>query len=329
MPFNPTRFLNAMRTHNKAKKAADHLHQRSSTKKQEKAFQKKTWKFSKSVCENYNVLKAPTFSQDACYNYFKSSYSNKESSYTKLPEWISNVMPISDTEYEFDLSPITPGIIKSTLQNCSTSSSPGRDRNTYFHLRNLPCTHSLLATLFSKILLSSQDAPPSWFQAEIILIPKSGDPSQPSNYRPIALTSVISKLFHKLLAKQLEHFLLDNNIINPSIQNGFLSGINRCVEHILSICSILDNAIQHGLPLAMSFLDLKNAFGSISHSLIHDILDYIKLPTEFVSYITKSYSHLSATIKTKNWCTPIFKIERGVFQGDALSPLIFLAAFNL
>ena len=42
LPFNPTRFLNAMRTHNKAKKAADHLHQRSSTKKQEKAFQKKT-----------------------------------------------------------------------------------------------------------------------------------------------------------------------------------------------------------------------------------------------------------------------------------------------
>lgn len=75
----------------------------------------------------------------------------------------------------------------------------------------------------------------------------------------------------------------------------------------------------------MSFLDLKNAFESISHSLIHDILDYIKLPTEFVSYSTKSYSQLSATFKTKNWCTPIFKIERGVFQGDTL---IFLAAFN-
>ena len=132
-------------------------------------------------------------------------------------------MPISDIEYKFDLSLITPGIIKRTLQNCSTSSSPGRDRITYFHLRNLPCTHSFLATLFSKILLSL------WFQAEIIKIPKSGDPSQPSNYRPIAL---ISKLFHKILAKKLEHFILDNNIINPSIQKGFLSGINGCVEHI-------------------------------------------------------------------------------------------------
>ena len=40
LPFNPTQFLNAMKTHNKAKKAADHLHQRSFTKKQEKAFQK-------------------------------------------------------------------------------------------------------------------------------------------------------------------------------------------------------------------------------------------------------------------------------------------------
>ena len=86
---------------------------------------------------------------------------------TKNPckqEWISNVMLLSAIEHEFDLSPITPAIIKRSLQNCSTSFSPGRDRIIYFHLRNLPCTHSFLATLFSTNLLSSQDAPPSWFQ---------------------------------------------------------------------------------------------------------------------------------------------------------------------
>ena len=185
-----------------------------------------------------------------------------------------------------------------------------------------------MATVFTKILLTLQNGPPSWYQAEIILIPKGDNPSQPSNFRPIALTPVVSKLFHKILAKRLEKFLLQNNIINPSLQKGFLSGINGTVEHIFAICSILDNAIQHGLPLAMSFLDLSNAFGSVSHLLIRDILHHIQLPTEFTTYVINSYAQLAGCVKTKRWSTPNFKIQRGVFQGDTLSPLIFLLAFN-
>ena len=122
-------------------------------------------------------------------------------------------MPTPDIQEDFDLSPITLGLIKCTLQKCSLTSSPAADRILYFHLRNLLCTHHFLATIFTKILLSSQNGPPSWYQAEIILIPKEDNLSQPSNFRPIALTSVISKLFHKILAKRLINFLLHNNII--------------------------------------------------------------------------------------------------------------------
>ena len=160
------------------------------------------------------------------------------------------------------------------------------------------------------------------------MIPKGGDPSQQANFLPIALTSVVSKLFHKLLARRLKYFLTSNNIIDPSLQKGFLSGINGTVEHIFSLCSILDNAVQHNLPLAMSFLDLQNAFGLVAHGLIHDILHHVQLPHKFISYITFGYTHLSGKVKTKSLCTPSFKIERGVFQGDTLSPLIFLLAFN-
>ena len=40
------------------------------------------------------------------------------------------------------------------------------------------------------------------------------------------------------------------------------------------------------------------------------------------------YSNLSAFISTKQWITHTFPIQRGVFQGDTLSPLIFLLCFN-
>ena len=100
------------------------------------------------------------------------------------------------------------------------------------------------------------------------------------------------------------------------------------VEHVFTITSILDNAIQQGLPLALTFLDLKNVFGSIAHALISDMLNHIKLPSQVISYVMNGYSKLSATVKTKEWTTLPFSIKHGVFQGDTLSPLIFFVAFN-
>ena len=63
----------------------------------------------------------------------------------------------------------------------------------------------------------------------------------------------------------LERFVLDNNIIDASLRKGFLTGINGTMEHIFSVSAIVQNALQHSLPLAMTFLDLENVFGSISH----------------------------------------------------------------
>ena len=114
------------------------------------------------------------------------------------------------------------------------------------------------------------------------------------------MTSVIPKLFHKILAKRLESYLLQNGIVNPSIQKGFLSGINGTAEHIFTTTAILDNAVQHGSPLIVTFLDLQNTFGSVAHELTTDILTHIKLPDNLVSYkYSDGYSKLTEYVKTK------------------------------
>ena len=130
------------------------------------------------------------------------------------------------------------------------------------------------------------------------------------------------------MANRLERFLRVNGIIETSLQKGFLSNINGTMEHIFATSSIVQNALHHGLPLSVTFLDLKNAFGSVSHQLIADMLDHVGVPMQLGSYISSAYSQLSAYVVSKKWSTPTFSIHRGVFQGDTLSPLIFLIAFN-
>ena len=237
-------------------------------------------------------------------------------------------MPSPSIGEDFDDSPITPSGIKAVLKKCSSSSTPGVDGISYAILKRLPSCHHFLATLFSKILLESNEAPPVWCSGKIILVYKKGDNSDPGNFRPIALTSTIGKLFHKFLAYRLERFCLTNDIIDSSIQKGFLKGINGTMEHIFSVTSIIEHAKSNGLPVSISFLDLRNAFGSVAHNLIADVLDHVNVPSAIRCYIASAYSQLNAFVNTKTWSTPSFAITRGVFQGDKMSPIMFLLSFN-
>ena len=56
----------------------------------------------------------------------------------------------------------------------------------------------------------------------------------------------MGKLFNKILAIWLEHFLHNNDIIDTSLQKGFLSNINGTMEHMLATSAIIQNAVQNG-----------------------------------------------------------------------------------
>jgi len=111
------------------------------------------------------------------------------------------------------------------------------------------------------------------------------------NFHPITLTSVIGKLFHRILLFHLEKFVLSIKLIDSSIQKGFLYGINVAMEHIFSIDSLLANAnaSKSKKTLVMSFLDLRNTFDSVCHQYLFDVLLYLKLPDVVLAYVASCY----------------------------------------
>ncbi len=83
-----------------------------------------------------------------------------------------------------------------------------------------------------------------------------------------------------------------NNIANQTeLQKKFLSGILGVLEHVLSLNAIIDNSKQQSLPLSMIFIDFWNAFGSVPHKLISDMLHHIQVSGQIQAYVSDMYSN--------------------------------------
>ena len=155
-----------------------------------------------------------------------------------------------------------------------------------------------------------------------------GDTNQPENFRMISLTSCVSKIFHQVLADRTGTFLTRNRLINPDIQKAFLKGINGCVEHNQLLQEAIAFAKSKKKTVHVTFFDLADAFGSISHTLISQSMKRFMLPVNTIKYVEMLYSHLNGSVCGPGWTSNNFKFRRGTFQGDPLSPIIFLMCFN-
>ena len=102
--------------------------------------------------------------------------------------------------------------------------------------------------------LSSNLIPTSFKEAAIIPVFKSGDKSLPSNYRPISLTSVLSKVIEKKFRKQVLTFLSHRGYRNNT-QLGFRSG-QSCLSALLDV---YDN-IMHMINNKSSRYDIPGFF---------------------------------------------------------------------
>ncbi len=84
----------------------------------------------------------------------------------------------------------------------------------------------------------------------------------------IALTSVIGKLFNKIISDHILDYMIINNVINTAVQKAFIKNINGTIEHNQLLQEVISHAHKHKQTCDVTFFDLKDAFGSISHERI-------------------------------------------------------------
>ena len=280
------------------------------------------WKFAKSLLDKYSTSQTlPQFSPEACA-YFTQTYHSSPHEYVQ-PNWMpSPACPI----LPFDEDPITLCEIESVVKHTRIGSSPSPlDQVSYRILKKCPSLSEGLLDLYQSCW-SSLVVPNALKIACIKLIGKSTakeNPEHSSNFRPIALTSCIGKIFTTILKNRWLKYMLGNGYLDRSVQKAFMSAKPGCIEHQAKLAAILRDACTKHKSLAVCWLDLANAYGSVHHSLINFSLVHHHSPPSFSRLIQVMYDGLSASVMTQDWSTPAFPLQIGVYQGDPLSVVIF------
>ena len=297
-------------------------------KKQEKAYSQDFHKFAKQTTNGTfgKPPVIPTFSQEEANTYYKGRYSTDVPIDLSKLDWFPSVEPPTTP---YNLSPYTSEDIQKALSKKCPNSAPGDDDILYGYLAKLPQTHEFLSTLFTQIRDTSK-APEVWTMSKIILLTKSEETNtdEPSDFRMIALTANVAKLFHSMESSRTISFMITNGYLDPSAQKAYIQGINGCVEHVQVIQEVINHAKANNRTVHLTWFDLIDAFGSLSHVLIPYVLRHYNLPQEIVSYISHIYSRLKGKVVTPNWESDIFNFLRGTFLGDPFSGTIFLVTFN-
>jgi hypothetical protein len=224
------------------------------------------------------------------------------------------------------LTPVTRGEVMSLI--CERKDTcPGDDSLKYSDLLKLDPNCTMLTSIIN-ICIKFNKIPQSWKQANIVLLYKKGDKSDISNWRPIAIMNTLYKVYTNILARRLTKTCKFLNIISPE-QKGFMPESEGCLENIYLIDETIHKAKSNNENLALAWLDLANAFGSISHELINLILNKLKLPKKFCNIIADLYENAHCTILSSQGKTNPIKVESGVKQGDPLSPILFNICMEL
>ncbi|GBN90186.1 putative RNA-directed DNA polymerase from transposon X-element [Araneus ventricosus] len=137
--------------------------------------------------------------------------------------------------------------------------SPGPDEVTYSMLQHLS-EHSLLNTLYMfNHIWKEHVFPDCWKHAFIISILKPGkDPQNLLNYRPIALTSCMCKLFERIVNVRLVHILEKNEYISP-FQSGFRKS-RSTIDNLISLETDIRVAFLKRNHLVSIFFDIYKAY---------------------------------------------------------------------
>ena len=235
-----------------------------------------------------------------------------------IPMSFPDVLPPRPTRTFIDFS---EDEIKRQLKETKNTSSPGESGIRYLLLKCawLHISH-ILTPLYSACVRLGYH-PMCWKSATVVVIPKpnKSDYSSAKAHQPISLLETMSKLLEKAIAKQVQHEIVQHDLV-PTIQFRGRSH-SSCLDVGLTLLHDIQVAHTARLKVGMVLFNVKGFFDSVNHHRMIGILSNLGFCSELVEWAHTFLADWRICLKFNS----IMLEERvqpvGIPQGSLLSPV--------
>ncbi len=132
---------------------------------------------------------------------------------------------------------------------------------------------------------------------------------------------------YKLSTKVVCHRISKTLDQNQSVeQAGFRKGYST-TDHLHTVNQVIEKCNEYGKPLCIGFVDLEKAFDMVEHEAVFKTLERQGVEAEYTNILKAIYKESKATVRMDGESKP-FRVQRGVRQGDTISPKLFTAVLE-
>ena len=162
--------------------------------------------------------------------------------------------------------------------------------------------------------------PPCWRQANLTPIPKGPTSSSVTNYRPISITSILSKMYERMLSVRLGEFVECNGVL-PTTQFAYRKGLGTC-DALLSVSHTLQSALESAQKARIVQIDFSAAFDRVDQGILYKLCS-VGIGDSVLFILTQLLSNRSQHVMVDGCQSKLVDVS-GVPQGSVLGPLLFL-----
>ena len=216
--------------------------------------------------------------------------------------------------------------VKQIIKGIKTSRSNGHDGISSELLKLISNDIADSITLIINQSLKSGIFPNQLKIAKVTPIYKKDDKKSITNYRPISVLPVVSKVFETVIHEQLSDYFLSNNLFSAQ-QYGFRKNSSTELAALELIDRLLAQLKNHKIPINFH-IDLAKAFDRLHHDILLDKLSYYGVNGTAKTLLKSYLSDRKQYVKIDKVKSSIQSITTGVPQGSIVGPLIFNIFIN-
>ena len=260
--------------------------------------------------------------------FFATIATNLQSKIKKPKKTYRQYLPKLDSvsEGSFSFHSVTRGQVEEIIDNMKNKVSYGIDTMSNRMVKFVKDEISIPLTHLINISIKHSYVPQTWKTAKIAPIFKSGDPAQPTNYRPISLLPTLSKVLERVISNQVYGYF-ENNKLLYALQFGFRR-THSCEDLLLKIMDYITKAISNKKFVLNVYIDLKKAFDTCVWDILFKKLAHYGLDPNAIKWFQSYLSERRMYTRVGDSDSDMMDILCGVPQGSILGPLLFIIYIN-